>query len=470
MHIDGLGADSLEEALREGDMPFTQHLINDEDYAVHRYRCGVPSTTPFVQAGILYGDNSEIPSFRWWDREQRILVQFGPRSSFKRVADKYFHGCRPLTQDGACIAACYPAGAKDDFGIAYQDRSYSKDERSRSAWNVLLPYLANPLHIGDWAWQAAMTLVRMAREYTEARTKGKHPARAYVISNALEEIFVHHLTRYAVVKAMREGYSPIYSAFYAFDETGHAFGPDDPTSLQILKHVDHSISKIAQARGDRYELVVLSDHGQIETVPFNADGAPSVGEVIAGLLPGFRVQEMKGKAYGPPEAEARGQVNVTCSGGLAHIYFADRDRRQGYGELTASHPDLAGALSSLEKIALVMARDGKRDVFLNGGSVLEGGDLKALLARYDDEDILHEQLSRLNSFENSGDLILFGAFVEGKQVNFENQDGGHGSIGGEQLHPFLLAKREWVIDTSRVHGAHEMHPILCALRDRLAAS
>lgn len=470
MHIDGLGADSLEEALREGDMPFTQHLINDEGYAVHRYRCGVPSTTPFVQAGILYGDNSEIPSFRWWDREQRILVQFGPRSSFKRVADKYFHGCRPLTQDGACIAACYPAGAKDDFGIAYQDRSYSKDERSRSAWNVLLPYLANPLHIGDWAWQAAMTLVRMAREYTEARTKGKHPARAYVISNALEEIFVHHLTRYAVVKAMREGYSPIYSAFYAFDETGHAFGPDDPTSLQILKHVDHSISKIAQARGDRYELVVLSDHGQIETVPFNADGAPSVGEVIAGLLPGFRVQEMKGKAYGPPEAEARGQVNVTCSGGLAHIYFADRDRRQGYGELTASHPDLAGALSSLEKIALVMARDGNRDVFLNGGSVLEGDDLKALLARYDDEDILQEQLSRLNSFENSGDLILFGAFVEGKQVNFENQDGGHGSIGGEQLHPFLLAKREWVIDTSRVHGAHEMHPILCALRDRLAAS
>ena len=470
MHIDGLGADSLEEALREGDMPFTQHLINDEGYAVHRYRCGVPSTTPFVQAGILYGDNSEIPSFRWWDREQRILVQFGPRSSFKRVADKYFHGCRPLTQDGACIAACYPAGAKDDFGIAYQDRSYSKDERSRSAWNVLLPYLANPLHIGDWAWQAAMTLVRMAREYTEARTKGKHPARAYVISNALEEIFVHHLTRYAVVKAMREGYSPIYSAFYAFDETGHAFGPDDPTSLQILNHVDHSIRKIAQARGDRYELVVLSDHGQIETVPFNADGAPSVGEVIAGLLPGFRVQEMKGKAYGPPEAEARGQVNVTCSGGLAHIYFADRDRRQGYGELTASHPDLAGALSSLEKIALVMARDGNRDVFLNGGSVLEGDDLKALLARYDDEDILQEQLSRLNSFENSGDLILFGAFVEGKQVNFENQDGGHGSIGGEQLHPFLLAKREWVIDTSRVHGAHEMHPILCALRDRLAAS
>jgi hypothetical protein len=470
MHIDGLGADSLAEALRDGQMPFTQHLIDAEGYAIHRYRCGVPSTTPFVQAGILYGDNSEIPSFRWWDRDRRILVQFGPRSSFKNVADKYFRGCRPLTQDGACIAACYPGGAKDDFGIAYQDRSYSRDEKSRSAWNVLLPYLANPIHIGDWAWQVAMTLVRIAREYTEARTKGKHPARAYVLSNALEEIFVHHLTRYAVVKAMREGYSPIYSAFYAFDETGHAFGPDDPTSLQILKHVDHSIRKVAQARGDRYELVVLSDHGQIETVPFNSDGAPSVGEVIADMLPGFRVQEMKGKAYGAPEDEARGHVNVTSSGGLAHLYFADQARRLDYGELSTTHPDLAGALSKLEKLALVMARDGKRDVFLKGGSVLTGDDVKALLARYDDADILLEQLSRLNSFENSGDLILFGAFVDGKQVNFENQDGGHGSIGGEQLHPFVLAKREWAIDTTAVHGAHQLHSILCGLRDRLAAA
>jgi len=469
MHIDGLGADSLEEALRDGDMPFTQHLIDAEGYAVHRYRCGVPSTTPFVQAGILYGDNSEIPSFRWWDRERRLLVQFGPSSSFKKVADQYFQGCRPLTQGGACIAACYPGGARDDFGIAYQDRSYSREEKSRSAWNVLLPYLANPLHLGDWAWQAAMTLVRMAREYTEARMKGKHPPRAYVVSDALEEIFVHHLTRYAVVKAMREGYSPIYSAFYAFDETGHAFGPDDPTTLQILKHVDHSIRKVAQARGDRYELVVLSDHGQIETVPFDADSAPTMGEVIAGMLPGFRVQEMKGKAYGPPEEEARGQVNVTCSGGLAHIYFAERDRRLDYGELTATHPDLARAISNLEKIALVMARDGDRDVFLKSGAVLAGEDLKALLAQYDDADILEAQLARLNSFESSGDLVLFGAFVEGKQVNFENQDGGHGSIGGEQLHPFVLAKREWGIDTSSVHGAHELHPILCALRDRLAA-
>ena len=470
LHIDGLGADSLEQALREGDMPFVQHLIADEGYEVHRYRCGLPSTTPFVQAGILYGDNSEIPSFRWWDRERRVLVQFGAGSTFKKVADKYFHGCHPLTQDGASIAACYPAGAADDFGIAYQDRSYSGDDRSRSAWNVVLPYVANPLHVADWFLQAVLVLGRAAQEYTASRSSGLHPARTYLISDVIEEIFVHHVTRYAVLKAMREGFSPIYAGFYAFDETGHAFGPDDRSSLRVLRHVDRTIKKVAAARGDRYELVVLSDHGQIDTVHFNQGGKPGFGELIAGWLPGYRVQEMKGKTYGPPEDQATGKVNVTSSGGLAHVYFAAEPRRLGYREVARRHPELAARISSLDEVALLMARDGDRDVFMKNGAELEGDELSSLLARYDDQAILRAQLSRLNSFEASGDLVVFGSFVDGRQVNFENQAGGHGSIGGEQLHPFVLAKKEWGLDTSRVVGAHEIHPILSGLRDRLAAS
>ncbi|GAC1691770.1 MAG: hypothetical protein PVS2B1_14750 [Candidatus Dormibacteraceae bacterium] len=468
LHIDGLGADSLEEGLRDGDMPFTQHLINVEGYTIHRYRCGVPSTTPFAQAGILYGDNSEIPSFRWWDRERQVVVQFGTGSTFKKVADKYFHGCRPLTQDGACIAACYPAGAKEDFGIAYQERTY-RDRHSTSAWKIVLGYFANPLHLGDWVWQVVATLSRIATEYLFARIRGKHPAHPYVVSDALEEIVVHHLTRYAVVQAMHDDYSPIYAAFYAFDETGHAFGPDDEASLRILKHVDHTIKQIANARGDHYELVVLSDHGQIDTLPFNHDHGPTFGETVATRLPGYRVEETKGKTFGPDEKEARGLVKVIASGGLAHIYFADENARLGYRELTSRFPDLATGISSMEKVALVMARDGERDVFLKGGSELDPGSIQTLLGQYDDPGILREQLSRLNSFRNSGDLVVFGAFVDGKQMNFENQAGGHGSIGGEQLHPFVLAKREWGIDTSTVRGADALHSILCGLRDRFAA-
>jgi hypothetical protein len=471
VHVDGLGADSLEQALREGHMPFIKNLMDAEGYELHRYRCGIPSTTPFVQAGILYGDNSEIPSFRWWDREQQLLVQFGAGSTFKKVAAKYFQGCHPLTEGGAAIAACYPAGAVETFGIAYQDRRYSGQEKgSRSAWRVVLPYLANPLNLADLLSHGLDSIAQTAFAFGRDRLSGRIAAGTYAVTDVLEEMFVHHVTRHAVTKAMHEGLSPIYAGFYAFDETGHAFGPDDPYAMRILRHVDNTIRKIARARKDGYELVVLSDHGQIDTIPFGRVSDKAFGELVAGWLPGYHVQEMKGKAFGPPEGEAQGRVNLTNSGGLSHLYFVGRAQRLTYSELTAQFPGLAPNIAAIDEVALVMARDGDADVFLTGGEVLRGEAVKPVLARFDDADILLGQLSRLNSFHMSGDLVVFGAFKEGRQVNFENQAGGHGSIGGEQAHPFVLAKREWGLDTSAVQGAHELHPVLSRLRDSLRAT
>jgi hypothetical protein len=179
---------------------------------------------------------------------------------------------------------------------------------------------------------------------------------------------------------------------------------------------------------------------------------------------------MKGKAFGPDEDQAKGRVNITNSGGLSHLYFANRDKRLTFSELTAQFPGLAQNIAAIDGVELVMARDGSSDVFLAGGQELRRDAIKPELAQYDDPDILLAQLSRLNSFEMSGDLVVFGAFKEGRQVNFENQAGGHGSIGGEQAHPFVLAKREWGLDTSAVLGAHELHPILSALRDSLRSA
>ncbi len=467
LHVDGLSASMLETAVRDGHMPFVRRLLEREGYAVHRYRCGVPSTTPFAQAGILYGDNTNIPSFRWWDRERRVLVQFGAGSTFKKVADKYFAGCEPITKGGACIAACYPAGAAEDFGIAYQDRSYAPDPGSRSAWHVLGPYLANPAHIGDWLWQTIAVVGRTVVDVFQSRAGGRHPAREYVLTDVVEEIFVHHLTRFAVEKAMREGYAPIYAGFYAFDETGHAFGPNDPSSMRILRHVDQTIEKVAAVRGDAYELVVLSDHGQVDSVPFKGRTGRAFGEVIAGLLPGWHVQEMKGKAFGPRANQSRGTLNVTMSGGLAHLYVADRERRLDYRQMEGLLPGLAKGLSNLEEVEFVLARDGGEDVFTRRGEEVRGLAARPLLAPHDDPDILLAQLSRLNSFDAAGDLIVFAAFAGGRQINFENQAGGHGSIGGEQLHPFVLARRSWQLNTDSVRGAHELHAVLCDLRDRL---
>jgi hypothetical protein len=450
-------------------MPHTRRLIESEGYVLHGYRCGVPSTTPFAQAGILYGDNSEIPSFGWWDRERQVAVQFGARSTFKKVADKYFVGCRPLTEDGACIAACYPAGAADDFGIAYHERSYAEEKGSRSAWRVVLPYVLNPLNLSDWAGHTLLAVGRTIGEYASSRSAGRRPAAPYVMSEALEEIFVHHLTRFAVKQAIREGFAPIYAGFYAFDETAHAFGPDDVRCVRMLRHVDHTIHEIARERAGRYELVILSDHGHVPATQFDHLEGAHFGALVSGWMPGFRVEELKGKTFGPPAGEARGLIKISYSGGLAHLYLADSDRRLNVDDMMARLPTLVPNLIACSRLSLIMGRRNGDDVFWAGGSEVSGDRLMEALAPYDDPDILLAQLARLNTFEHAGDLVMLAAFDGGRQVNFENQLGGHGSIGGEQLHPFVLAKGEWGIDTSRVLGAHELHPILSDLRDRLSA-
>ena len=92
------------------------------------------------------------------------------------------------------------------------------------------------------------------------------------------------------------------------------------------------------------------------------------------------------------------------------------------------------------------------------------------LSQFDDPAVITRQLQRLNSFERSGDIIVFAGWRDGRQVNFENQVGGHGSVGGEQLHPFLLAKREWGLETAGVEFAEQLHGPLTDLAARLARS
>src|SRR5438270_21910 len=238
IHLDGLSHGRLELALERGHMPFVKTLIEKEGYEALPYRCGVPSTTPFAQAGILYGDNSEIPSYRWWDKEAGVLVTFGRGSSFKKVAHRYFRDCRPLTEGGAVIGSCYPAGAKETFGLAYRERDASGPGQALSGARLLGSFFASPVRIADWLRHGTWAVGRTAVAALQAQLAGRPAAPSYVLTDVLEEIFLHHVARYAVEQAMDRDLPIVYAGFYAYDETAHGFGPEDGYSYVMLKHVD----------------------------------------------------------------------------------------------------------------------------------------------------------------------------------------------------------------------------------------
>lgn len=470
LHVDGLSHHELGDAIDRGDLPFVAELMEREDYVALPYHCGVPSTTPFAQAGILYGDNREIPGFRWWDRKAGLVVQFGARNTFAQVAHRYFHGTRPLCEEGACIAACYPAGARETFGLAYRDRSYGRHE-DRSAGDVIRPWLSSPAHLADLIGHGVVSVAATAAAAARARLAGERPAATYVVDDMLEEAFLHHLTRYAVEQAMDAGYPCIYAGFYAYDETGHGFGPRDGYTRHMLMHVDHSIRAAAERRernraGRRYQLVVLSDHGQVETETFRSVAGCTLGEAVSRRLPGTLVEEHNGGSFGPRHA-AQTRVVLAHSGGLSHLCFAAFPDRLPASEVRRRFPGLVEHVAALPGVGLVLMREGEHDV-----AVTARGEepLEAALAPYGDVGRLVPQLHRLNGFDAAGDMVVIGRWdrARGVGVNFEEQAGGHGSIGGDQGEPFLLVRREWGVDTSAVTGAHELHPILRDLRTRFS--
>jgi hypothetical protein len=467
LHIDGLSAAALGRALAAGQMPFVRRLLEAEGYEIHPYRCGVPSTTPFAQAGILYGDCSEIPSYRWWDKSIGALVGFGSGGSFELVANRYFAGRAPLTQGGACIAALYRAGAEDRFGPAYGEHHGDADRQ------VIIPFLTNPQVVYHWLRHGGRAAFGVLAEYVAARLARRPVSSAYVFADLFHESVVHHLTRFATRQAMAEGLPVIYSCFYTFDEAAHAFGPEDEWSRRVLRHLDNTIDWVSRSRtgaGPReYELLVLSDHGQVVCRPFNGGDGENLGAYLARWLPGYRVTEHRGGTFGPTDGTIAGHIAITYSGGLGHLYFTDLPGRLNRTDLEQRFPGLVQRLANLDRIGFVMVRDGHAGgiVHARGSHRLDAG-AAPFLAHLDDPGALIPQLQRLNSFERSGDVIVFGEFEDNRQVNFENQVGGHGSAGGEQLHPFVLAKREWAFDTAGVDFADQLHQPLTGLVERLA--
>ncbi|MBI4788479.1 MAG: alkaline phosphatase family protein [Chloroflexi bacterium] len=479
VHVDGLGHDYLLQALRQGQMPFAQYLIEHEGYEPLRYRCGLPSTTPFCQAGVLYGNNAEIPSFRWWDKESGVLVSFGGLSGFKQVEHKYFKNCEPLTRDGAAIATIFLGSAHPAYRVGYREHGRSLEGQNFSHRRVVRNWALNPIHLLDWLRRGLWQIWQANLQYWLTRWRGRPAAKMYVISDMLEEILMHQLTRFAAVQAMQENYPAIFVGFYAYDETAHAFGPDADYSFRILRHVDNTIRRIAAKRhsareGARnYELVILSDHGQIETVPFERAYGRRFGEIVAEWLPTFEVEEHKGKRMtrrGPID----GHIVLCYSGGLAHLYWKDISWRLRHDEIQERFPGLIDKAAATPGIAFVLTREGTDNVIttehfqvkFDGGRKLPRA-ARDLLARYDEPEIIARQLQKLNSFERSGDLILFGADTDHHQINFEDQVGGHGSLGGAQLFPFILAKREWKFDTANIADASDLYHPLKRLRDQL---
>src|SRR5262249_999683 len=78
----GPSAPLLSWAGKAGNLPNLGKWLRTGTHAMVPWHTGLPATTPASQAGILHGDFSQIPSFRWYEKDAgRLVVTNRPRDA-----------------------------------------------------------------------------------------------------------------------------------------------------------------------------------------------------------------------------------------------------------------------------------------------------------------------------------------------------------------------------------------------------
>jgi len=514
IQIDGLAHEYLLEAMGRGVVPTLERLLAAGGMKLSRWRCGLPSSTPAVQAGVMYGNNWDIPSFRWQEKDRGRSVVCKIPSLVRDIQDRVSEGRQGILSGGSSYVNMFDGGARLSlFTLSAwgRDRLF---ENVRGAGFLLL-FALSPIRafrtlgvsVGEYArglW------IRFVSQF------GPGPRRRFALFRPFLQTMVtvvfREIETFAVMVDIYRGVPNIWANYFGYDEVAHHVGSLGSDALRELKELDRQVRQIDRMRRQsprrEYDLIVLSDHGQSPSRPFRelhgitlgayiADqlGEPvsldeTFGQVYHGRKPAeFLLQELKGleegrsvrqlallhalqrrlddKVPADPEVgynlERRSDVAVRSSGSLAHVYFNLTADAMDLGEVAILYPDLLTDLLAQESIGLILGRhEGRPAIVAPSGvlplSVEDADDEDHPLSTLREPRRAAEQLRRLASFPHSGDLILLGAWSDdGSVVCFEDQWASHGGLGGPQGYPFILhpTHNGWNIDA--INNAEQLH-------------
>jgi hypothetical protein len=264
LEIDGLAHDVLLRALQDGNAP---HLASWVRAGSHRLRCWETdwsSQTGACQAGLLHGDNEDMPAFRWWEKERSAAIVTNHPRDAEEIERRHSDGRGLLHADGASRANILSGDAPHSMLTMS-----TALRRRRPIGKDYAAYFARP-------YAAARTLVLsladIGRERRAARSQVRddvrpriHRSRSYVFARAWGTVVQRDLQVATVIGDVLAGRPVIYTTFLAYDEVAHHSGIERHDALAVLRDLDRQIARIARACEDGprpYRLVVLSDHGQ----------------------------------------------------------------------------------------------------------------------------------------------------------------------------------------------------------------
>ena len=511
LEIDGLAHDVLVRAMRDGNAPTMARWMRSGAYRLARWETDWSSQTGACQAGLLHGDNHDMPAFRWWEKDRGAAIVTNHPKDAMELERRHSDGRGLLFADGASRANILSGDAP--HSLLTMSTVMVRDRPGRIGQDYFA-YFANPYN-----FTRTLTLVaaEMASELASAAQQRRldiqprvHRGFVYAIMRAWAAVIQRDLQVEAVIADMYAGRPVTYTTFLAYDEVAHHSGIERPETLLTLRRVDRQLARIAAVAENTprpYRLVVLSDHGQSQGTTFldrygltledlvrRAAGStdtvatPSHPDEALGYLgaslteaagsDAFAARAVRGATKGrrvdgevrlergedpaAPEGEEPPGIVVMASGCLGLVSFPRDPGRVTLEALQARYPDVVPTLRDHPGIGFLLIRSEAHGAVVIGraGTVYLDEDRvegESPLAPFGPNAARH--VKRTDAFPHCPDIVVNSTYWTDldEVAAFEQLVGSHGGMGGAQSYPFVLHPDDLELPEAELVGAEAVH-------------
>ena len=520
LEIDGLSEKLFRRALEEGHMPTIKRWIDQGTHEVVGWETDFSAQTGAMQSGILLGNNTDVPAYRWWDREQKRIVMSGLPKDALAIEARLSRG-NGLCSDGGSSRGNMFSGDATESMMTFSTIRNTKRSRGPGFYF----YLFSPYVVARILTRfITMVIKELWQAGAQRRRKDKYqaPARnfAYAFLRGFLGPILHDLVTFTVISDVLRGLPAIYALYSAYDDLAHFAGMYTPEAFEELNETDRyfaRIENVLKSAPRPYHIVVLSDHGQTIGPQFKVAYGCTLEELVkdltktdiayseshkdnwdalnalvsesandntrtAGLIRRMLSSRTKDGVVelGPKEAlpekeeekAKKAELVVMASGSTGLIYFTDSPTRMTFEQIQDKYPELILGLQENPGIGFILVRSEKEgDIVIGKGGVyylrddsVEGN--VNPLAGFGPNAADH--LRRETSFSNCPDLVVSSIYDPETQEmpGFENQVSHHGGMGGPQSYPFLLRPTTLPYDGTPIVGAENVHHLLRRWREQ----
>jgi putative membrane protein len=516
IEIDGLGETVLKNAIDLDYMPTLKRWISTGSYQISGWETDYSSQTGSMQAGILFGNNENIPAYRWWNRAENRVMMSGDPLCAKEVEERQKKNKNLLTEEGASRGNMYSGGAGDSL---FTISALLDNQASPSKFYL---FLFNPI---IFAYELTRFILEILEEFVDSflqrfrKEEHKLPFRYhyYGIFRAFMGGILHDVVSYVSIGDIARGIPDMYIAYSGYDDLSHFAGPETPEAYRMLKKIDQHIVRIEKAvkQAPRpYHVVVLSDHGQSEGLTFGAKYGVELQDYVKQLMVDDhsvaammeteeawkRISALlsdaanldrrttrflrtmlasktqngivtleKRRENGSPDGTtshiSSADFIILASGCMGLFYVNKAKKRLSYEQIQSMFPDLIPGLISHPGIGFLLVnseRDGALAIGKEGINFLDAQFVEGIdpLSGYGQNAAMHAR--RLNSFTDCPDIVLNTVYnPETEEISsLEYQVGHHGGLGGAQSHAFLLYPGEFSVGEKAIICAETINQIL----------